>query len=96
MRKVIIVALMCLNAALLVVLIAGRTPQRAYGQVVSANYLAVTGNIKADYDALYVINLAQRRLVALRYETEGDPPRIIRITPRGGRDLRRDFKHSGR
>ena len=96
MRNVLVVALMCLNAALLVALIAGWAPEKAYGQVVGANYLVVTGNIQADYDAIYAIDLAQRRLAAWRYDTDRDPPRLVCITPNGGRDLRRDFKRSGR
>ena len=96
MRNVLVVALMCLNAALLMALIAGWGPEKAYGQVVGANYLVVTGNLGADDDAIYAIDLSQRRLAAWRYDTEQDPSRLVCITPHGGRDLRRDFKHSGR
>ena len=95
MKNVLVVALKCLNAGLLVALIAGVGTEKAYGQVMGSNCLVVTGNIRADYDAVYVIDLGRRRLAAWRYDAEQDPPRLVCITPNGGRDLKRDFKRTG-
>jgi len=94
MKNVLVVALMCLNAALLVVLIAGVATEEAHGQVFGTNYVVVTGNIRADYDAVYVIDLARRKLAAWRFDTEQKPARLVCITPGGGRDLTRDFRRS--
>ncbi len=96
MKKAIVVALMCLNAVLVVALIAGARTEKAYGQVLGANYLVVTGNIQANYDAVYVIDLASRKLAAWRYEKDKKPAGVVSITPGGGRELRRDFGRAAR
>ena len=92
MKKVAIVALMCLNAVLLVALIAGVATEKAYGQVVGANYLVVTGNIYADYDAVYVLDLSTRRLAAWRYEKRKKPFGFRAVSR--GRDLLADFERT--
>ena len=94
MKKPLIVALMCVNAALLVALIAGTGTERAYGQVIGANYLVVTGNIFSDYDAVYVLDLATRRLAAWRYEKRKRPYGMRPVA--AGRELLRDFGRSSR
>ena len=93
MKKTLIVALMCLNAVLVVVLIAGTGAEKAYGQVVGANYLVVTGNIYADYDAVYVLDLATRRVAAWRYEKTRKPFGLKPVAQ--GRSLMVDFGRTG-
>jgi len=89
MKKAIIVALVCLNAGLLVTLIAGTGTEPAYGQVIGSNYVIVTGNIYSDYDGIYVLDLASRRLAAWRYEKNRKPYGLRAVA--SGRNLRRDF-----
>jgi len=94
MKKTVIVALVCVNAALLVALVAGTGAQPAYGQVLGANYLVVTGNVSADYDGIYVLDLATRRLAAWRYETRRRPMGLVSVGR--GRELLRDFGRASR
>ena len=89
MKRAAIVALLCLNAALLVMLVAGSgTEQKAYGQVIASNYLVVTGN----YDAIYILDLSTRRLAAWRYEKRKRPYGMRAVA--AGRELLRDFGRS--
>ncbi len=94
MKKAVIVALLCLNAALLVTLIAGPGTQQAQAQVIGSNFLIVTGNIYSDYDAIYVLDLASRRLAAWRYEKRRKPYGLRPV--KAGRELLRDFGRAGR
>lgn len=94
MKKAVIVALLCLNAALLVSLIAGTGTEPAYGQVIGSNFLVVTGNIYGDYDAIYVLDLASRRLAAWRWEKTRKPYGLRPVA--AGRELLRDFGRAGR
>ncbi len=89
MKKAAIVALVCANAALLLALIAGTGVREAYGQVIGANYLVVTGNITSGSDGIYIIDLASRRLLACRYDKRRQSPGFRAIAPR--RNLIRDF-----
>jgi len=88
MKNVVIVALLCLNAALLVALVfeAGTPP--AQGQVIGGgtNYLMMTGKIGTDYDAVYVLDLAKQRLIMMRYDRAKK-----RMVPVARRDFPRDF-----
>ncbi len=89
MKKTLIVVLLGVNAALLVALLAGTGADKAYGQVIGANYLVVTGNIFSDTDAVYVLDLATRRLGAWRFERRNKP---FGFRPVGrGRQLLADF-----
>ena len=93
MKRAAIVALLCLNAALLVMLVAGSgTEQKAYGQVIASNYLVVTGNIYSDYDAIYILDLSTRRLAAWRYEKRKRPYGMRAVA--AGREMLRDFGRS--
>lgn len=89
MKKTLIVALMCLNAALLVALIAGVGTEKAYGQVIGANYLVVTGNIYGENDAVYVLDLSSRRLVGWWWEKSKRPLRMQPVSR--GLDLLAEF-----
>ena len=93
-RSIAVAVLVCLNAALVVALVFGTTSQTAHAQVVGANYLVTTGQINADNDAVWVLDLASRRLAALRFDKT--KKRLVAIGPTGGRDLRRDFSRASR
>jgi len=89
MKKTVIVALVCVNAALLAALVLGAGAPAAHGQVFrgGADYLMMTGHIGEDWDAVYIIDLAQRRMAA--WEFNKTRKRLVAI---GVRDLRNDFR----
>jgi hypothetical protein len=89
MKQFIIAALVCLNAALLLALVFGAGTQKAYGQVIGANYLLMTGHVNEDNDAVYVLDLASRRLAAWRWDKTAK--RLAPIAAGGGRELLQDF-----
>ena len=92
MKQVIIVALVCLNASLLVALVFGTGTQAVDAQVIGGgtNYIMLTGDIREDYDALYIMDLGKRRLAALKFDKKGGLARG-RLVPLGTRELPRDF-----
>ena len=92
MKHCIIVALVCLNAALLVALVFGATTEKAYGQVLGANYLVVTGAINDDYELVYVLDLGTRRLAAWRFDRT--KKQMVPIARGGGRNLMEDFSRA--
>lgn len=94
MKQLLLVSLICLNAALVVALTYGPTTPKAYGQVIGSNYLVVTGHINEDNDALWIIDLRDRKLAALRFDKTRK--QLAGIAPAGGRDLTRDFKRRSR
>ena len=89
MKHFLIVALICINAALVVGLVFGAANERAYGQVLGANYLIITGEIGDDYEAVWILSLADRRLAGLKMDRT--KKRMVGIGPQRGRDLTRDF-----
>jgi len=88
MRRMLIVTLVCVNAALLLALVLGAKTPPANAQVVGggADYLAVTGRIGSTNDAIYMIDLGQRKLAAFRYD-----PNTKDLQQYRGRDLVKDF-----
>lgn len=68
MKKFIVVALLCVNAALLAALaLAGNAP--AHGQAIMQNdYMMVSGRTGSDYDSVYVLDLGKQKLCALRID----------------------------
>ena len=93
MKTVLIGALICLNAALLGVLMLDTGSEQAHAQVVGGgtDYMAVTGNIGRDYQALYIIEVGQQRFAALKFDR--DRKRLLQL----GRDraLTTDFRAGG-
>ncbi len=87
MKRLAIVAMVCVNLALLLALLFGTAPEPAYGQYLGTNYVVVTAQVQVDWDVVYVLDLAKRRMAAF-----GIDKQKIRIRPIGGqRDLVRDF-----
>ena len=92
MKHVIIVALVCLNAAMLVALVFGTGTPAANAQVIGggSNYIMITGDIRQDYDAVYIMDLSKRKLAALKFDKRGGLAKG-RLIPAGIRELPRDF-----
>jgi len=87
MRKALIVALVCINIALLAALIG--LNNRADAQTLRGgnDYVMVTGRIEAGFDAVYVVDLKSRRLAAWRFDRT-----TKRMKAYKGRTLATDFK----
>jgi hypothetical protein len=95
LKKALIAALVCLNVVLCLALVYGAATPRAEAQVRGGyrnDYLLVTGEAgdRRDFsdEALYVLDLANRRLAAWRFNTENQ--RLVPVRP--GRELPQDFR----
>ena len=94
MKKAIIAMLVCVNAGLLVALIlgAGVPKAQAYygaGSIMPNNTIMITGQLKLDQDAVYIIDMASERLAAFEFQRTG---MTKRLRPLGTRDLKIDLK----
>jgi len=91
MKRAAIVALVCINVALLLGLMWGSAVPWAKAQGrYKTDYLMVTGRHPiGETEALYIVDLGKERLVALRWDI--DRRRLVVIGDRG-RDLKNDFK----
>jgi hypothetical protein len=88
MKRAIIVGLVALNLVLLAALATGGDGSKAYGQAVrgTTDYLVATGHYQKDYDALYVIDLAKRRMCYFLLDKT-----TKKMTPHGARKFKFDF-----
>ena len=88
MKKGLIVSLVCVNLGLLAALVIGNAMPRAEAQVIGgeADYLMMTGHISSDRDALWVLELGTRRLMAFEFDRSKQ-----RMLPLGRRELKDDF-----
>ena len=88
MKQLILVALACLNAALLVALVFVSSAPPAEAQIVGGgvDYLVMTGAVAQNYDALYVLDLASRQIAAWRYDKKDNLLKLV-----GRRRLPADF-----
>jgi len=92
MKKAIIAILVCVNVALLLALMLGKSvPEaRAYpGSVMPNNTIMITGHIRDDEDAVYIIDMATEKLAAFEFQGKGATKRL---RPLGSRDLQLDLK----
>ena len=88
MKKALIVALVCVNVALLAALIAVNTSQAQAQTLRGGNdFIMATGKIESAFDAVYVIDMKSRRLAAWRFDRTAR-----RLRPYKGRMLTTDFK----
>ncbi len=87
MKHVIIVALLCLNAVLLVALVVG-TNSPAIGQAVAGrgDFAVTTGKDIKTHDAVYILDTATRRVAVIRYDRAAN-----RMVALSRVDLSRDF-----
>jgi hypothetical protein len=92
-RKNLILGLLTVvNVVLLAVLVEQILPERAaFAQPVNmpANYLAVTASITAGRDALYIVDVADRRLYMFDPNTATRPVQLRGVAIR---DLNEDFR----
>ena len=87
MKQALIVALVCLNLALLVATISATTaPAQAQAVGGRGDYLLINCMIAKGEDIIYVIDTGSRRLAAVRYTVQNG-----RIAPVAMSDLTRDF-----
>ncbi|MHC4294227.1 MAG: hypothetical protein ACYSTL_01435 [Planctomycetota bacterium] len=89
MKKVLIITLVCVNVVLLASLILVAGVGRAEAQVYrgGTDYLMVTGKIGTNWEAVYVIDMETRRLLAWRFDRTKN--RLLRFR---GRMLQNDFR----
>lgn len=88
MKKLLIVALMCINVALLLALVLGSGIREVKAQGFrKTDYIMLTGKVGSGQDAIFVVDLARDRLAAWRYEE-----RRKRLVPYRGREFERDFR----
>lgn len=94
LKKAVIVALLCLNVGLCLTLVYGAGTSEATAQSrggYRSDYIMVTGRWgggRNPTDAIYVLDLVQRRLAAWRFHA-GDQ-RLVPFQP--GRELNQDFE----
>lgn len=94
-KRAIVVFLVGVNLILLATLIlAGWRLPSAYAQGVpmASNYLMVAGEIRDGTDALYVVDLEQRRLHVFVPNNDQNNRRVVH---RRFRDLEQDFRQGG-
>ncbi len=90
MKRAAIVALACVNVAMLAALIFGTGAEKANAQAVrgGTDYLVVTGKIQTNVDAIYVIDTASRSMLGWRFEQRGTSGKL---KPFRLQDLKNDF-----
>jgi hypothetical protein len=91
MKKPIIVALLCVNVALLAALLFVAAAPQANAQVVrgGSDFLAVSGQVPTNVGVTYVLDMSTRRLAGLRWDVSSN-----RLQPLRGRLLTNDFRSS--
>ena len=89
MKKIIIVALVCINVALVAVLAFGVGEPKATAQVRGggSDYMAITARWGTNDDVVYVVDLGSRRMAAWSFNQTNK-----RLDGFFGRDLQRDFR----
>ena len=88
MKAAIIVALLCVNAALVMMLAGTPNAPVANAQVVggASDYVMITAKVQSDNDAVYVIDLATRRLKVWKFDKNSNRLQTVGVV-----DLKRDF-----
>jgi len=88
MKRVLIVALVCVNIVLAAMLINFNVTQaQAQTERGANNFILATGRIESGFEAVYVIDLKSRRMAAWRFDRTAK-----KLVPYKGRDLATDFK----
>jgi hypothetical protein len=88
MKKLLIVALLCLNVALLAALVAVNLRPAQAQTIRGANdYLMVTAKVEPTVDGVYILDLRTRALAAWRFDFTAK-----RLVPFKGKALETDFK----
>ena len=97
MKKAVIVALVCVNVALLLTLIWQMSPsataQDDAAYYSPTNYIMVAGQIESGYELVYIIDMATRGLSVIQYDLSA-PRDGNQLIPFAHRDLASDFRDS--
>jgi len=91
-KNIVLAILVCANLGLLAgIVLQASAPSLALAQAtgLAGNYLAVAGEIRDQYDALYLLDVKARRLHAFYYDVGRRE-----LTYVGNRDLERDIRHN--
>jgi len=93
MKKTAIVLLVCVNVALLGVLVtqamprAEAQPRGATAPAISPNYLLLTGQVQAGEDVVYVVDVNTGKMLAWEFDHKTKRLKMVRL----GRNLVTDF-----
>lgn len=91
-KKAVLGLLICVNVALLAGLVLATTaPSSANAQAtgLSGNYMVVSGEVRDEFDALYVVDMRVRVLHAFIYDRGAK-----RLQLADSRDLERDMRNN--
>jgi hypothetical protein len=89
MKKVMIVALVCVNIALVLALVFSLNEPAAQAQLKgNADYMVVTGKVNDTLDALYVLDLGTLKLAAF----QPDPSARGKLEIYQGKAIKGDFE----
>jgi hypothetical protein len=88
MKRALIIGLVVVNVVLLAALLLATDPPKAYGQSYRGthDYLVATGHFQRGFDAMYVIDLARRKMCYFLFDKT-----TKRMIPYAMRKLRTDF-----
>lgn len=90
MKRKLIIAMVFVNAALLIALAVGTAPQQAKAQTFpTTDYLMFTSRMTEVAEGVCVVDLGSLRMMAWRLRQQGN--RYALSTVRSTRDLARDF-----
>ncbi len=93
MKKILIISLIALNAALLAALMFGSATQPAHAQVIGGgtDYIMIPVTMNYDSDGMVIIDIGQQKLTAIRLDQKSQQAVVFRI----GRQLSSDFQTGG-
>jgi hypothetical protein len=93
MKKAIIAILICVNVGLLMTLIVGVDAPTAHanypGAVMPNNTIMITGQVRINEDAVYILDMASERLAGFEFQRKGNAKKLRAL---GARDLKMDLK----
>jgi hypothetical protein len=91
LRRGTIIALICLNVALLAMILIGPGAKPGQAQVVGASgrYVVVSGEYEPNKDAIYLVDAARGAIVGFQLVPTAEGGTALQEVP--GRDLLRDF-----
>lgn len=91
MKRAIIVALLCLNVALLAAVAIRSTPKApAQAYRGGTDYLLITSKLGENWDGVFIIDMGKRRMQAWKFDQTSK--KLVAL--RGSRDLKSDFRRA--
>ena len=93
MKKILIISLIALNAALLAALMLGSATQPAHAQVIGGgtDYIMIPVMMNINSDGMAIIDIGQEKLIAVRLDVKSQRAVVFRM----GRQLSSDFQAGG-